>query len=339
MSLQTIVKEILSEYQKQSLQNAREFDNKTRLIYSKIPKLKEIDSELNKTAIQIIKLTLSTSSVDIDTEIEKIKQKNLDLQMEKTELLVSNGFSQDFLLPTYNCPKCKDTGYINNLKCTCLQQKIINKLYEQSNLKNTLKKENFDNFDFSLYSKEIKNGVEISQLYNMQMNYKECSDFVHNFDTTAKDLLMIGETGLGKTFLCNCIAKDLLDRGKLVLYQTSPDLFSVIEKHKFTNFNDLNFALLQSKVDLIYSCDLLIIDDLGTEISSSIINTSLFNIINSRMLSNKRTIISTNFSLNDIFDNYSKRISSRLIGNYTTLRFLGDESDDIRLKMRKRQSF
>lgn len=333
MSLQQITHKLLKDYKSKRIISARILDEKKHQVYLKVPRIKEIDIELNRTGLNIAAYTLKNSNrVNIEAVIKKIQEKNLLLIQEKERLLEQNGFTKDFLKIKYTCEKCKDTGFINDKKCSCFNQKLIDELYSQSNLKNILSIENFDNFNFSLYSPIKTDETPISSKANIQLIFKECIDFSTNFNSAPKDLLMIGEPGLGKTFLCNCIAKDLLDKGATVLYQTAPDLFSVLEKYKFTPISDPLYSELSDKIDFIFSCDLLIIDDLGTETISPIINTSFFNVINSRMLHKKRIIISTNLSLDDIFENYSKRIVSRIMGNYKILKFFGD---DIRLKLRK----
>lgn len=333
MSLQQITHKLLKEYKNKRIQNDRILEEKKQIIYDKIPRIKEIDTELNRTGLNLATCTLKSSNkIDIETAINQIQQKNILLTQEKLNLLEQYNFPKDFLEIKYTCDKCKDTGFIENNKCSCFNQKLIDQLYSQSNLKNILDVENFDNFDFSLYPSTKTDNNPLSSRVNIQHIFKECMDFTNNFNLSSKDLLMIGEPGLGKTFLCNCIAKDLLDRGITVLYQTAPDLFSVLEKFKFTPVNDPLYHTLNDKVDFIFSCDLLVIDDLGTETVSPIINTAFFNVINSRMLNKKRIIISTNLSLDDIFENYSQRIISRIMGNYKILKFFGD---DIRVKLRR----
>jgi DNA replication protein DnaC len=162
----------------------------------------------------------------------------------------------------------------------------------------------------------------------MQDIYRMCIDFVENFDKHDKNLFFIGSPGLGKTFLCNSIAKDLLDRGKSVLYKTVPDLIDSMRKYKFDFDNEENNTPYLNE---IYNCDLLIMDDLGTELSTQFSNQVIYNILNKRIINSRKMVISTNLSLVDFQSTYSERIVSRIIGNFEACKF---EGEDIRLKMK-----
>ncbi|HYE09342.1 MAG TPA: ATP-binding protein, partial [Patescibacteria group bacterium] len=212
-------------------------------------------------------------------------------------------------------------------KCKCYNQKEIYMNYEQSNLLSILNKENFEQFRWEYYSGEPDESGR-SPLKNMQKIYKICIDFVEGFDKHDTNLFFIGSPGLGKTFLCNSIAKDLLDKGKSVLYKTVPDLIDSVRKYKFDFDNEEdNMPYLFE----IYNCDLLIMDDLGTELSTQFSNQVIYNILNKRIISGKKMVISTNFSVPDFQSTYSERIVSRIIGNFEACEFIGK---DIRLKMK-----
>ncbi|MBT9131507.1 MAG: DNA replication protein DnaC [candidate division WS2 bacterium] len=192
-----------------------------------------------------------------------------------------------------------------------------------SNLSNTLKSENFDYFDFSLFSTQAVSGESLSPKANIENIYKECLAFVDNFNKpTTSSLLFYGNPGSGKTFMCNCIAKDLLDRGKIVIYQTSFKILEILGDYKLRNSNS---ATLEASYKLLFDSDLLIIDDLGTELTNTFTNTELFNIINTRLINNNKMIISTNLSPNEIPDIYSSRLSSRVFGAFTFMKFYGKD--------------
>lgn len=329
-----ILNELLSEYEQKRTQAELDADERKKVLYNEIPVLGEIEAELNTFAIETAKNILNGSSASLDDLNKKVK----DLKKKKKDIFVKNNLPEDYLEPHYSCKKCNDTGYIRSdgkesILCTCLKQKILNISYNKSNISN-LDKENFDSFDPNLFSAEVnfdKNKINISPRENIIGIKQKCIEFVDNFDNpNYKNLLFTGNTGLGKTFVSNCIANEMIKRGKNVLYQTAPVLLeSVIDyklsKYKSSNNSDFYKNILES--------DLLIIDDLGTECINSMKLSELFTILNTRLLNlNNRvtkTIISTNLGINNIFKNYEERIGSRIAGFYDIYYFFGD---DIRFK-------
>ena len=215
--------------------------------------------------------------------------------------------------------------------CTCLKQRIFNQEYNKSNIGN-IDLENFENFNFDLYSDEVNYDLyksKISPRENMKIIYDYATKFIENFDNPEeKNLIFIGPTGLGKTYLSNCIAKELLSKGKTVLYQTAPVMLDMVTSAHFDGNENY-----KNVIDNILNVDLLIIDDLGTEMMNSMKFAELFTIINTRLLNQRnnvtKTIISTNLDLKSIFETYQERIGSRIVGNYNIFKFFGD---DIRLK-------
>jgi DNA replication protein len=294
-------------------------------IYIKIPRLKEIDMELSLMGIEIARAAFN-KDIDINAFIESKKQKSIDLKIERAELLTHNNLPIDYMEPSYKCKDCHDTGYIGVKKCHCFKQMLIDRYYSQSNLKHILDKENFDSFIFEYYSVHKFEDEVLSPRKNIEEIFTACVNFVNNFDRSGENLFFYGKSGLGKTFLSNCIARDILDRGKLVIYQTSSSLIDLLKDVRFDDSNDMS----RDKVDDVFDCDLLIIDDLGTEYISDYSQTVLFNVINKRLLSNKKLIISTNLSLENLLKTYAERITSRVFGNFTMYKFYGD---DIRLKI------
>ena len=255
-----------------------------------------------------------------------------NLQSKKKLLYKQLNITDNFFLPQYECPLCNDTGYISDsnnksVLCNCLKQKLFNIKYNSSNI-GDLDKENFSSFNISLYSDEInkdKYKANISPQKNMENVLNIAKRFINNFDNpNEKNLLFIGNTGLGKTFLSNCIAYELLKKGKTVLYQSSINMLDAVIDYKFGK-SDNNENIYNN----ILNVDLLIIDDLGTENINSIKFAELFNIINSRLLNQNnhitKTIISSNLNIENLFKNYDERIVSRLVGNYNICRFFGDD--------------
>ena len=225
-----------------------------------------------------------------------------------------------------SCPKCKDTGYIGQHKCACFTKKAIELVYHDSNLKNIITTENFDTFSYEWYDKKTPiPSIGLTPYNNMQNIVSICHRFVDEFDTTYDNLLLFGDTGVGKTFLTNCIAKELLDSSHSVIYLTAVELFQCFEQQDFNKPDTSDTAIDSS---YILDCDLLIIDDLGTEFANSYTSSRLFYCINERILRRKSVVISTNLSLSDIRNMYSERIFSRLTSAYKLLKLAGA---DIRL--------
>lgn len=322
-----IYKEILREYDRSRQKSDRLLRARKEEIYKILPRVEEIDQELTQTGIGLSKAILSKTSEDIN----KIKENNLSLLSEREKLIADSEFPDDYLANIYECKKCKDTGYIENKKCSCFSQKLINAYYEISNLRNVLEKENFDTFDLRYYSEKVSEDEGISPRSKMQIIYQNCLEFVGSFQDKFANLLFYGNVGLGKTFLCNCIAKDILDKGNTVLYAAAGQLFKTIEDARF-NRDEMEEP--DEQINFFYNVDLLIIDDLGTEFDTLATQTALFNIINSRILSRKHTIISTNLSVKELEMKYTERLISRIQGNYTFCKFFGDD-----IRILKKYSF
>ncbi len=320
MISQHIHKEILLEYEKLADDAKRKLELKKEICYRKCPRIKEIDDELNTTAIKLSKAIINANKIDKDKYLEEIRVLTENLKLEKKKLMKENGFLDGYFKDVYVCDKCKDTGFIDNKKCSCYKQKLINKVYDMSNIAEIIKTENFSSFSMDYYDKEIDEQNGMSPYENMKYIMRRCSIFIEDFDSKFKNMVFYGDSGLGKTFLCRCIAKELLDKGKIVLYVTAKNLFEMFEKEKFNKDDEqIDNQILQ----LTKEADLLIIDDLGTEFITSLSTTELFDIINSRILLKKSTIISTNLSSDEISRNYSERIVSRLYGEYEMIKFFG----------------
>ncbi len=316
----SIIREILKEYERKRNTSIKNQQIRKQEIYRKIPRIKEIDNEITKTGLLISKQILKNPQ-SYTTKINEIKTKMSKLKEEKAYLMTENNIPHDYLEIKYECSECKDTGYYQNgQRCYCLKQKLVDKAYEMSNISNILQKENFQTFDISIFTNEPYNDEELTPRENI-MNISSISEgFVINFDKdNGENLLFYGNTGLGKTFICNCIAKSLLDKGKIVIYQTAFKMMELIKKHKFDNINN------NMEYDLLFNSDLLIIDDLGTENTTSFTNTEIFNIVNTRLLNLKKTIISTNLSPKEFADTYTDRTYSRIFSNFKPLKFYGPD--------------
>lgn len=315
---------ILREYDNRRLQSKYELDLRRNQVYEMIPELKKIDDEMIHESIKRAKFALRNDS----NALLGLKERNDLLTEKKRQLILSAGFPADYLEPKYCCPLCKDTGYIENEKCNCFKQAIVNLLYAQSNVQECLKSENFSSFSLQYYDDQMADPVmKVTPRTNINHVLSLVKAFITDFDSKYENLLIYGNTGVGKTFLSNCIAKELLDHGHTVIYLTSFQLFEILEKYKFNTAED--FDEIRNRFEYILDCDLLIIDDIGTEMNNTFITSQLYQCINERHLKQKSTIISTNLSFDQLKSNYSERIFSRISSNYILLKIIGD---DIRLQ-------
>ncbi len=326
------LKKLLKEYDKKRQLAFLDLDKRKQELFSSNKRLEEIDNEINSYSIQIAKNILS--SPNNTTFLENLRNKIDTLKKEKNMLLKSLNIDDNFFKPHFDCNLCNDTGYIQdgysfNL-CSCIKQKLFDIEYNKSNI-DKLEKDNFDNFNYNLYSDNINEALYSSNLSprdNIKNIRKIALSFINNFDdSNEKNLLFIGNTGLGKTFLSNCIANELLKKGKTVLYQTASVMLDSIIDYRFNKNSSTNMY------ENILTVDLLIIDDLGTEFMNSMKFSELFNVINTRLLNQNnhitKTIISTNLNLQELSQKYDERIFSRFVGYYNICRFFGE---DIRFK-------
>lgn len=327
-----VLNSLLREYDQKRIRAELDLEKRKESLYKSIPELKEIEIQINSYSINNAKNILNNIKSDnYELQIEKLKS-------DKKRILQENNIPDTYLKPYYECKICKDTGYIldNNYRtnmCNCLKQRILNISYNKSNMSN-LKKENFLSFNENKFSDDVdiaKYKVNISPRKNIINIKKKCLAFVENFDNpNSNNLLFTGNTGLGKTFMSNCIANELLQKGKSVLYQTAPVLLETIINNKMCKNKTQNQDLFYKNV---LEADLLIIDDLGTESLNSMKLSELFTILNTRLLNLNskitKTIISTNLSIDNIFKNYEERIGSRIAGYYDIYYFFGE---DLRFK-------
>ena len=313
-------KEAIRDLERQRLQAQKTLTGRQAFLYEKLPRIKEIDDEMAAIGLELAKLVLKREADN--TSAEAMRAKNEKLADEKAKILYDNGYDDTFFSDAYNCAACKDTGFFHEKHCHCLKQRLITKCYEMSNLAKVLERENFDAFNINYYSDIIDIAHGMSPRDNMNRIWTTSLRFVENFDKKFENLLFYGPTGLGKTFLSNCIAKELLDTGKTVLYTTAGQLFKLVED---VRFNRGKAAEGPAYLSMVPDVDLLIIDDLGTEFSTVVTNSELFDFINTRLLNKKSTIISTNLAPRDFEEYYSDRITSRIFGEYTLLGFIGDD--------------
>ncbi len=308
-------------FQKRRDKAQRDLDNRRHEIYEGLPKIREIDKYINKLGLGIAMAAIKnpeTAKLEMKAIEEEIKM----LKRERAIVLTEHNIPHDYLQPHFQCSKCEDTGFVDSKPCSCYKQEMIKYSYKHSNITDVLDRENFNSFDLNIFSDEYNETYKTSPRQHMKEVLSLAESFVHNFDNSRNNLLFYGQTGLGKTFLCNCIAKSLLDKNHTVLYQTAFRIIDTISHYRFSNKKTPE---MRFQYDMLISCDLLIIDDLGTEMINSFSTTELFNIVNSRLLEDKKTIISTNFTPMQLSENYSERITSRLFGNYEFIAFYGKD--------------
>lgn len=323
---------LLVEYDQKRNRAILDAESKKVKLYSEFPALEKIDNDINSVSIYAIKSILTQRDPDAS---KKLQDELATLKEKKLKLLKKVGKSLEDISPHFECNNCQDTGYIKtssgSVLCPCIKQRLYNIQYNNSNIYD-LQNQNFEKFRLDYYSDTPdlqKYGSDVSPRENITKIKNICNNFIENFDNPDEsNLLFCGNSGLGKTFLSSCIANEIIQKGKTVLYQTAPIMLDNIIDYKFGK-TDNNILKTISTVDL------LIIDDLGTETKNNLKLTELFNIINSRLLNqnNKitKTIISTNLSLQDLYRTYEERILSRIIGNYKACYFYGE---DIRIKKR-----
>ena len=307
---------IMREYDNQRIENLHALNKRTLEVYEQFPEIRELDLQISQLAEDYADSFVKSSGMNF----QEYKRKLDDLRMEKEALLKCFHIAPEVLQMQYRCPDCQDTGYIENEKCHCLRQRMIDEMYQQSNLREILNTENFSTLSYQYYDAE--------NLDKMKVAIETCKKFTENFDKTFENILLCGTVGIGKTFLSNCIAKEILDQGHSVLYLSAFQLFDLMAKHSFSGSapKDGDFA---KQYPHIFDSDLLIIDDLGTELINSFTVAGFFLVINERILRKKSTLISTNLSPEEIFTTYTDRTASRIISNYTMLKLSGS---DIRLK-------
>ena len=315
---------IMRIYNQRQFQDKYEQDQRREEVYQKVPQIRQIEDEISSQAVRCARKLL-----DGDTNAkEELKQHIEDLREQKEVLLSAFGFPADYMEMHYACPECQDTGYVDGRKCRCFKKEEIRLLYSQSNIEEVLLRENFDSFSYEYYDDRVViPEIQMTVADYMRQVHIWCKEYVENFEKKGGNLIFTGSTGVGKTFLTNCIAKALIDQYQSVIYLSSNDLFDVFSKNKFHYDTEEE---MKDMYQYILDCDLLIIDDLGTELNNTFVSSQLFYCINERLLRKKSTIISTNLSMTMLRDTYSDRISSRIISQYSIIPLYGD---DIRTKI------
>lgn len=296
--------------------NQSQYRQRIQEAYSKVPRLREIDLELRRTMTQAAQAVF-TQGGDAVAAMEQVKKENLTLQQER-KALEEQYFTPGYLEEKPICDRCGGSGYLGSQMCRCLHSICIAE--QKKELKRLCNGERFDAFRLDLYSDRVDPELGVSPRAVMEKTFQRCQAYAKEFQPGIANLLFNGGTGLGKTYLSACIADAVTDKGFSVAYESAPQLFAKLEKNRFEP-NDQTRA----QVDAIMGCDLLIIDDLGTEMPGNFVTAALYALLNDRLLENKSMLISTNLNADELTQRYSGQIASRLLGSFKTMTFVGQD--------------
>ena len=294
-------------------------------VYAREPRIRAIDRTLSTTAIAVLKASLESGG-DPSEAIAKLRDQNLSLQRERAGLLRGMGLPEDYLTDKPLCPQCGDTGYCGSATCECVKTRYARLLKEQLSTMLPIENQNFDKFRLDVYSTRPDARLGRSPRENMAENLSLCREYAARFQAGAPNLLFYGSTGLGKTFLSTCIADAVSTRGFSVAYDTAISIVAAYESIKFGNGDGEHAA---ERIARYERADLLIIDDMGTEMGTAFTVSALYNLINTRLMSHRSMIVNTNLLPEMLSKKYSPAVSSRLLGEFMPLHFFGD---DIRLR-------
>lgn len=320
-----VIETVRAEYEQRRQNAVNSLEARKSEMYGISPIFKQIDDALAATGLKVYKAALD-GKVGLEERLADIRKENEQLQDDKKRLLKMNGKPENYLDIIYACEKCSDTGYCGIYMCDCMKKALAKEAYRSSGLGSVLEEQSFDSFDLSFYS-DTKDRNSISAREYMSANLARAKEYADNFGSTpANDsLLFIGKTGLGKTHISTSIAKVVIDKGFDVVYDTIGNIINTYEQQTFGHNEQAAVS-----VNRYLECDLLIIDDLGTEFKNAFTQSVIYNLLNARINSGKAMIVSTNLDdVGQFKKQYDDRINSRLIGSFRSFRFFGE---DIRIK-------
>lgn len=308
---------IIAKRRKNSL---TKYEQKKEEIYKKIPQVLKIDNTISKTSVEVAKEVLAASNKNLKEILQGLMLKNTTLQEEKKLLLKKYGYPEDYLEINFYCEKCQDTGYTNNGICECMKKLLREQAYNKLNMCVNISNFKFANFNVDYYPNDyiVSEKTQKTPRQIASENLKYCENYAYNFSNCSNSILMQGGTGLGKTHLSLAIAESCVNNEVGVVYASAQQLLHKLENDKFGKTQE-------GFLDSVLECDLLIIDDLGTEFYTQFTISAFYDIINTRLLENRATIINTNLSVEEILAKYSPRVASRIIGEYHVLRFYGKD--------------
>ncbi|MFI3226861.1 MAG: ATP-binding protein [Clostridia bacterium] len=314
------VSNILREYEQKRQNNEQTINDRKLEVYRKVPELAELDRKMRSNATKAAIVAFENDK-SVEKAIDVLKKNHKMLNSLKQEALAQNGYPKNYLDPIYDCYDCKDYGYIGTDLCPCIEKACLTlEKREMSSILN-ISTQSFETFNLDLYSKVPDSRYKMSPNENMVRNYKRLKDYAENFSFTSENLLFIGNPGLSKTFLSTCIAKEVVKKSYSVVYDTCINILNNYESQKFSSYD----AGISSKITRYANCDLLIIDDLGTEMVTSFTISALYNLINERIMQKKPMIINTNYVMPELVKKYSPAIASRLDGEFRHVFFFGED--------------
>lgn len=320
-----VMRRALARFDQNKQRRAEELRARQRAVYAQCSRIGEIERELSGTMAKIIARGLKRGS-DPRSAIAALEEENLRLQAERAQLLQGMGYPADYLEEKPACPRCGDTGFLGSAVCSCLRDYYAREQKKELSGMIDLGTQSFENFRFDYYSPVPDSELGISPRANMERVYDTCQDYAHEFSPKSGNLLLSGGTGLGKTFLSASIARVVSESGHSVVYDTAGHIFSRFEAQKFGRESGEEAG---SDVDRALGCDLLILDDLGTELTTSFVQSAMYQLVNTRLITGKKTVISTNLNPAELGRRYGAPVLSRLQGEYELLLFFGE---DIRRK-------
>ena len=315
---------VMREYDSIRYVNAELLKKRIEEAYNKIPELKALEDEMITESAKLAKDSMYISDEAYAKAKEALDKKRTEFACKREELLIKNGYGKDYLSKIYSCPLCKDTGFVNGNKCECFKSIAARQIYSNPAYMMADKTADFKHFREDYYKDNTTNGSDDAGK-NALDAYSKLKNMADNFDTQAHNFVIYGGVGVGKTFLASCLANALIKDGRSVVFLTAFRFFDIFEKYTFHR-DEADESTSIPSTEPLFDCDLLVIDDIGTEVSNSFTTSKLFGCLNERILHNKATVISTNLSLDLIRATYSDRIFSRLVGSYSILNLVGEDA-------------
>jgi DNA replication protein DnaC len=312
-----------NQLDRQKAENQAEQQRRKSLVYNKIPEIEIIDNTLRSHMAELVRLTIGHSA-DLSAQIGQLKERNLDLQMRRAELLTEGGFGMDYLDDIYSCPLCKDTGLYKGGVCQCVDRLYNKELTKELGTLMQRGDESFESFNLNLYPEKDRD--------TMSMVYSLCMRFAENFSPSSRNLLLQGGPGLGKTFLSACIARVVAEKGFSVCYDSATAALDNFERARFSRDTEEGEAAAV-RIRRMQDCDLMILDDLGTEMITPMSQSALYTLVNTRLVNGKKMIISTNYTDAELQKKYTPQIFSRISGEFTALPFVGEDIRQVKKGM------
>ena len=314
-----VMRQALQRFEEDRQRRQTQYQERRERIYARQPRLREIDSQLRSTMSRIITSALRHGT-DPRSVVAVLRDENLSLQTEKREQQKKMGLPEDALEETPACALCGDTGYRGGRMCRCLRAYYAREQQKELSRMLDLGSQSFDTFSTDWYPDRYDRDIGVTVREHMETVYDICGDFAHQFGRRPANLLLFGAPGLGKTHLSAAIAREVSEKGFSVVYDTAGHVFGQFEQQKFAREEEAD-----DHVERVLNCDLLILDDLGSEMTTAFVQSALYQIVNTRLLERRSTIISTNLTPEKISQRYSPQIASRIEGEYTLLPFVGED--------------